>query len=138
MKQHVALVALVVADYDEAIAWYTEKLGFILVEDTSDERQGPGRRWVVVRPPNGSKEGGSGTAFLLAKASNEQQKAAIGNQTGGRVFLFLHTDDFQRDFAAYKARGVTFVRGPNQESYGKVAVFTDLYGNRWDLIQPAS
>ncbi len=131
MKQHLALVALVVADYDEAIAWYTGKLGFTLVEDMPDERQGAGRRWVVVRPA-----GGTGTAFLLAKASNEQQKAAIGNQTGGRVFLFLHTDDFERDYRAYSSRGVTFVRGPNAESYGKVAVFADLYGNRWDLIEP--
>ena len=131
MKQHVAMVALVVADYDEAIAWYTQKLGFTLVEDSSDERQGAGRRWVVVRPA-----GSAGTAFLLAKASNDQQKAAVGNQTGGRVFLFLHTDDFNRDYAAYKSRGVSFVRGPAEEAYGKVAVFADLYGNRWDLIQP--
>ncbi len=133
MTQHLALVALVVADYDEAIAWYTQKLGFTVAEDASDERQGAGRRWVVVKPA-----GSSGTAFLLAKASNEQQKAAIGNQTGGRVFLFLHTDDFDRDYAAYKARGVSFVRGPNDEAYGKVAVFADLYGNRWDLIEPKS
>jgi catechol 2,3-dioxygenase-like lactoylglutathione lyase family enzyme len=133
VKQHLALVALVVADYDEAIAWYTEKLGFTLVEDSSDERQGAGRRWVVVKPA-----GSSGTGFLLAKASDDWQKAAIGNQTGGRVFLFLHTDDFERDYKAYTSRGVTFVRGPNREAYGKVAVFTDLYGNRWDLIEPKS
>jgi catechol 2,3-dioxygenase-like lactoylglutathione lyase family enzyme len=132
MKQHLALVAIVVADYDEAIAWYTEKLGFTLVQNTPDTRQGAGRRWVVVRPA-----GGAGTAFLLAKASNEEQKRAIGNQTGGRVFLFLHTDDFDRDYRAYSGRGVSFVRGPAQETYGKVAVFTDLYGNRWDLIEPA-
>lgn len=131
MKQHLALVALVVADYDEAIAWYTGKLGFTLVEDSSDARQGPGRRWVVVKPA-----GSTGAAFLLAKASNDQQKQAVGNQTGGRVFLFLHTDDFARDYAAYSSRGVTFVRGPTEEAYGKVAVFTDLYGNRWDLIEP--
>ncbi len=131
MKQHLALVALVVADYDEAVAWYTEKLGFTLVQNTPDTRQGAGRRWVVVRPA-----GGTGTAFLLAKASNEEQKRAIGNQTGGRVFLFLHTDDFDRDYRAYSSRGVTFVRGPAEEAYGKVAVFTDLYGNRWDLIEP--
>ena len=131
MKQHVALVALVVADYDEAIAWYTGKLGFALIEDRPDARQGPGRRWVVMAPP-----GSTGTAFLLARASNERQQQAIGNQAGGRVFLFLHTDDFQRDYDDYRARGVTFVRGPSQEPYGQVAVFTDLYGNRWDLIEP--
>jgi len=131
MKQHLALVALVVADYDEAIAWYTEKLGFTLGQNTPDTRQGAGRRWVVVRPT-----GSVGTAFLLAKASNDEQKRAIGNQTGGRVFLFLHTDDFDRDYRAYSSRGVAFVRGPAEEAYGKVAVFTDLYGNRWDLIEP--
>ena len=131
MKQHLALVALVVADYDEAIAWYTEKLGFTLVQNTPDTDQGAGRRWVVVRPT-----GSAGTAFLLAKASNDEQKRAIGNQAGGRVFLFLHTDDFDRDYRTYSSRGVAFVRGPAEEAYGKVAVFTDLYGNRWDLIEP--
>jgi catechol 2,3-dioxygenase-like lactoylglutathione lyase family enzyme len=130
-KQHIALVAIVIADYDEAIAWYTGKLGFELVEDSDDTRQGAGRRWVVVKPA-----GSSGTAFLLAKASNERQQQAIGNQTGGRVFLFLHTDDFERDYRDYSSRGVSFVRGPAQEAYGKVAVFEDLYGNRWDLIEP--
>ena len=129
MKQHVALIAIVVADYDEAIAWYTEKLGFTLVEDT---RQSPDKRWVVVAPA-----GSTGAAFLLAKAANERQKQAIGNQTGGRVFLFLHTDDFERDYQAYKERGVAFVEEPRREAYGSVAVFTDLCGNRWDLIQPA-
>ena len=128
MKQHLALVALLVADYDEAIAWYTQKLGFALVEDTPLT---PGKRWVVVKPA-----GDAGTALLLAKAANEPQKQAIGRQTGGRVFLFLHTDDFQRDHAAYKQHGVAFVEGPRQEPYGTVAVFTDLYGNRWDLIEP--
>jgi catechol 2,3-dioxygenase-like lactoylglutathione lyase family enzyme len=128
MKQRIALVAIVVADYDEAIAWYTEKLGFTLVEDTP---MTPGKRWVVVKPP-----GDAGTALLLAKAANEPQKRAIGRQTGGRVFLFLHTDDFQRDYAAYKQRGVAFVEGPREEPYGTVAVFSDLYGNRWDLIGP--
>jgi catechol 2,3-dioxygenase-like lactoylglutathione lyase family enzyme len=118
MKQRIALVAVVVADYDEAIAWYTQKLGFVLVEDTP---MTPGKRWVVVKP---------------AKAANEQQKEAIGRQTGGRVFLFLHTDDFQRDHTIYKKRGVAFVEGPREEPYGSVAVFTDLYGNRWDLIEP--
>lgn len=131
MKQHLALVSILVADYDEALAWYTEKLGFTVVQDSDDTRQGAGRRWVVVRPA-----GSTGTGLLLAKASNEDQRRAIGNQTGGRVFLFLHTDDFDRDFRAYSSRGVTFVRGPAEEAYGKVAVFTDLYGNRWDLIEP--
>jgi catechol 2,3-dioxygenase-like lactoylglutathione lyase family enzyme len=128
MKQRIALVAIVVADYDEAIAWYTEKLGFTLVEDTALT---PGKRWVVVKPP-----GDGGTALLLAKAANEPQKQAIGRQTGGRVFLFLHTDDFRRDHAAYKQRGVAFVEGPREEPYGTVAVFADLCGNRWDLIEP--
>ena len=128
MKQRIALVAVVVGDYDEAIAWYTQKLGFTLIEDTP---MTPGKRWVVVKP-----SGDAGTALLLAKAANESQKEAIGRQTGGRVFLFLHTDDFQRDHAAYTQRGVAFVEGPRQEPYGTVAVFTDLYGNRWDLIEP--
>jgi catechol 2,3-dioxygenase-like lactoylglutathione lyase family enzyme len=128
MKQRIALVAIVVGDYDEAIAWYTGKLGFTLVEDTP---MTPGKRWVVIKPP-----GDGGTALLLAKAANEPQKQAISRQTGGRVFLFLHTDDFRRDHAAYKRRGVAFVEGPRQEPYGTVAVFTDLYGNRWDLIEP--
>ncbi len=128
MKQHLALVAIVVADYDEAIAWYTEQLGFELLED---KPQTADKRWVVVAP-----RGGTGTGLLLAKAVNERQKRAIGSQSGGRVFLFLHTDDFHRDHALYKQRGVTFVEGPRQEGYGTVAVFTDLYGNRWDLIEP--
>jgi len=130
MKQHIALVSIVVDDYDRAIAWYTGKLGFTLVEDTPDTRQGPDRRWVVVAPP-----GSTGTALLLARAANEQQRAVIGAQTGGRVFLFLHTDDFERDYRDYLSRGVTFVREPSREPYGQVAVFTDLYGNRWDLIE---
>jgi catechol 2,3-dioxygenase-like lactoylglutathione lyase family enzyme len=121
------LVAIVVADYDEAIAWYTRKLGFTLVEDTPQTVE---KRWVVVAPP-----GGSGTALLLAKAANDRQKQAIGAQSGGRVFLFLHTDDFRRDHAAYTERGVRFVRAPSEEPYGRVAVFEDLYGNRWDLIE---
>ena len=129
MKQRIALVAIVVGDYDEAIAWYTQKLGFTLVEDTP---MAPGKRWVVVKP-----SGDAGTALLLAKAANEPQKQAIGRQTGGRVFLFLHTDDFQRDHAAYKQRGVAFVEGPREEPYGTVAVWEDLYGTAWDLIQPA-
>jgi catechol 2,3-dioxygenase-like lactoylglutathione lyase family enzyme len=132
VKQHLALVSIVVADYDEALAWYTGKLGFTVIQNSEDTRQGAGRRWVVVRPA-----GSVGAGFLLAKASNEEQRRAIGNQTGGRVFLFLHTDDFDRDYRAYASRGVTFVRGPSQEAHGKVAVFADLYGNRWDLIEPA-
>jgi catechol 2,3-dioxygenase-like lactoylglutathione lyase family enzyme len=128
MKQHIALVAIVVDDYDRAIAWYTERLGFELLEDTP---QTADKRWVVVAP-----RGGTGTGLLLAKAANERQKQAIGSQSGGRVFLFLHTDDFHRDHALYKQRGVAFVEEPRQEAYGIVAVFTDLYGNRWDLIEP--
>jgi len=131
MTQHIALISIVVDDYDRAIAWYTGKLGFTLVEDTPDTRQGPDRRWVVVAPA-----GSTGTALLLARAANERQKAVIGAQTGGRVFLFLHTDDFERDYRAYLSRGVTFVREPSREPYGQVAVFADLYGNRWDLIEP--
>jgi len=130
MTQHIALISIVVDDYDRAIAWYTGKLGFTLVEDTPDTRQGPDRRWVVVAPA-----GSTGTALLLARAANERQKAVIGAQTGGRVFLFLHTDDFERDYRAYLSRGVTFVREPSREPYGQVAVFADLYGNRWDLIE---
>ena len=127
MKQRIGLVTLVVDDYDEAISYYTAKLGFALVEDTA---LAEGKRWVVVAP-----QGAPGSWLLLAKAASPQQKRAVGAQAGGRVFLFLHTDDFARDFAAYKERGVTFVEAPRQESYGTVAVFTDLYGNRWDLIE---
>jgi catechol 2,3-dioxygenase-like lactoylglutathione lyase family enzyme len=120
-------VALVVRDYDEAIAFYTESLGFLLIEGTD---LGNGKRWVRVRPP-----GSTGTDLLLAKAGNDEQSSRIGNQTGGRVFLFLHTDDFWRDYRAMTARGVKFVRPPSEESYGTVAVFEDLYGNQWDLLQ---
>ena len=127
-SQTIAHIALVVSDYDEAIDWYTRVLGFDLVEDTPRE---PGKRWVLVAPP-----GGNGTALLLARAANPEQACRIGNQTGGRVFLFLHTDDFERDYAAYVARGVRFIETPRRESYGSVVVFEDLYGNRWDLIQP--
>jgi catechol 2,3-dioxygenase-like lactoylglutathione lyase family enzyme len=126
--QRLALVALVVNDYDEAIDYYVRVLGFTLREDTP---QAEGKRWVVVSPP-----GGVGTGLLLARAANDPQRRAVGLQTGGRVFLFLHTDDFERDYAAYKKRGVSFVEPPRQESYGKVVVFTDLYGNRWDLVEP--
>jgi catechol 2,3-dioxygenase-like lactoylglutathione lyase family enzyme len=128
MKQQIGLVTLVVDDYDEAIAYYTRKLGFALVDDIALDG---GKRWVVVAP-----RGPAGSGLLLAKAVNERQKQAVGAQTGGRVFLFLHTDDFQRDHAAYKERGVAFVEEPRQEPYGIVAVFTDLYGNRWDLLEP--
>ena len=127
--QSIAHVALVVRDYDEAIAWYTQVLGFELIEDSP---RTPEKRWVLVGPPGG------GTALLLAKAANGEQASRIGNQTGGRVFLFLHTDDFSRDYGAYLARGVKFIELPRQETYGSVVVFEDLYGNRWDLIERAT
>ncbi|MEI6465961.1 MAG: VOC family protein, partial [Verrucomicrobiota bacterium] len=127
MKQILGAVSVVVRDYDEAIAFYTQVLGFHLVEDSP---RGPGRRWVVVAPP-GSTE----CRLLLAKAKNAAELAAVGNQTGGRVFLFLQTDDFARDYAAFRARGVLFAEAPRHEDYGTVAVFTDLYGNKWDLLQ---
>lgn len=123
---HIAKLALLVRDYDEAIAWFTRCLGFELVED---DPRGPGKRWVVVRPP-----GDRGGALLLARATGEQT-AAIGNQSGGRVFLFLETDDFDRDHARMTAEGVRFTETPRSEPYGKVAVFEDLYGNRWDLLE---
>lgn len=125
--QQLARVAILVRDYDEAIAYYTKLLGFTLLEDSP---RGPGKRWVVVAPP-GSRE----AALLLARAATDAQRAAIGNQTGGRVFLFLHTDDFARDYAAYRERGVRFVEEPRDEEYGRVVVFEDLYGNKWDLIE---
>lgn len=128
MRQHIARIALVVADYDDAIAFYTQKLKLELLEDTALT---PEKRWVVVAPP-----GGKECALLLAKAANEEQRKSIGNQTGGRVFLFLYTDDFWRDFENMKAEGIEFVRGPVEEPYGTVAVFKDLYGNLWDFIQP--
>jgi len=128
MTQRLGHVALVVRDYDEAIAFYTQSLGFQLIEDTD---LGDGKRWVLVRPP-----GSTGTDLLLARAVTPEQASRIGNQTGGRVFLFLHTDDFWWDYRAMTARGVKFVRPPSEESYGTVAVFEDLYGNKWDLIQP--
>ncbi len=127
-RQSLVHVAIVVRDYDEAIDYYTRVLGFELLEDTPRE---PGKRWVLVAP-----RGGHGSALLLARAANPEQSSRIGNQTGGRVFLFLHTDDFERDYAAYGARGVRFIEAPRRESYGSVAVFEDLYGNRWDLIEP--
>ncbi len=126
MKQRISLVALVVRDYDEAIAFYTQALGFTLLEDTD---LGDGKRWVRVAPP------GAETALLLAQASDDEQARSIGNQTGGRVGFFLHTDDFWRDHAGMSERGVRFLETPRVESYGTVAVFEDLYGNRWDLLQ---
>lgn len=129
MKQSIGSVALVVRDYNEAIDFYVGILGFTLVEDTFIEAQN--KRWVIVAPP-GSTE----SRLLLAPAVGEEQESRIGNQTGGRVFLFLHTDDFWRDYNAYKSKGVVFVREPAEESYGTVAVFRDLYGNLWDLLQP--
>lgn len=126
---HLALVTLVVRDYDEAIAFYTGPLGFELVEDTD---RGDGSRWVVVRP-----RGGDG-ALLLARAADDDQRASVGAQTGGRVGFFLHTDDFARDHARMTAAGVRFLEEPRHEPYGSVAVFEDLYGNRWDLLQPTA
>ncbi len=126
-SQHIGYVALVVRDYDEAKAYYCGVLRFDLIEDT---RLSEEKRWVLVAPP-GSKE----TRLLLARAATPEQAARIGNQTGGRVFLFLHTDDFWRDYHAMRERGVNFEKGPSEESYGTVAVFQDLYGNRWDLLQ---
>jgi catechol 2,3-dioxygenase-like lactoylglutathione lyase family enzyme len=130
MPQSLAHIALVVRDYDEAIAWFTEKLGFALVEDRYQPDQD--KRWVLVAPPGA---GTSATTILLARAASPEQEAFIGHQSGGRVFLFLRTDDFRRDYEAYRARGVRFVREPSEQPYGKVAVFEDLYGNRWDLVQ---
>ncbi len=127
-KQSLALVSLVVREYDEAIAFYVGVLGFDLIEDTPLADQN--KRWVVVAPP-----GASESRLLLARASGDEQAARIGNQTGGRVFLFLQTDDLDRDYRNYKDKGVVFVRPPKQESYGTVAVFQDLYGNQWDLLQ---
>jgi catechol 2,3-dioxygenase-like lactoylglutathione lyase family enzyme len=128
-RQTIGQVALVVRDYDEAIDFYVGTLGFTLVEDTTI--QGQDKRWVTVAPP-----GSTGSRLLLARAVDNEQSSRVGNQTGGRVFLFLNTDDFWRDFDAYKAKGVVFVREPKVESYGTVAVFRDLYGNLWDLLQP--
>lgn len=130
MRQHLGLTALVVRDYDEAIRFYVDTLGFTLVEDACVPEQD--KRWVVVAPP-----GATESRLLLARAANAEQAARVGDQTGGRVFLFLYTDDFWRDFRAYQARGVVFVREPKVEPYGTVAVFADLYGTLWDLVQPA-
>lgn len=128
MKQVVAHIALVVQDYDEAIDFYTQKLNFDLLEDSYQEAQD--KRWVVVAP-----KGSSGTTLLLARASNAEQAKCVGNQAGGRVFLFLYTDDFWRDYNDLKAKGIEFVREAKEQDYGTVAVFKDLYGNLWDLIE---
>lgn len=129
LKQHIAHIALVVKDYDEAIEFYTKKLHFTLVEDTVLSAT---KRWVLVAPP-----GSEGCRLLLAKAANELQMTRVGNQTGGRVFLFLHTDNFQRDYQNLLDNDIKIVREPSAEAYGTVAVFEDLYGNLWDLIEPA-
>lgn len=128
IEQSIIHIALVVNDYDEAIKFYTEKLNFDLIEDTYQPKQN--KRWVVIAPPNSK-----GTTILLAKASKPEQDAFIGNQTGGRVFLFLKTNDFWRDYNQMNNKGVEFVRAPSEEAYGTVAVFKDLYGNLWDLLQ---
>ena len=128
MNQKLVHIALLVDDYDKAINYYTSKLNFRLVEDTPVNET---KRWVLVAPP-----GTEGANLLLARAANEEQKSRIGNQTGGRVFLFLHTDDFHRDFDQLKANGIKIVRGPIVEAHGTVAVFEDLYGNLWDLVEP--
>ena len=130
MSQSIGLVSVLVRDYDEAIAFYVDILGFERVEDTPIPAQG--KRWVVLAP-----HGGGGAQILLARASSDLQRSRIGDQTGGRVFLFLYTDDIARDYADYQRRGVTFVRGMVKQPYGTVAVFVDLYGNQWDLIERA-
>ena len=127
--QHMALTSLVVKDYDEAIGFFVDTLGFDLIEDTPVPEQD--KRWVVVAP-----KGAAESRILLARAVGDEQISRIGDQTGGRVFLFLYTDDFWRDYAAYRAKGVRFVRPPKEERYGTVAVFEDLYGNMWDLLEP--
>lgn len=127
---HIAHVALIVRDYDEAIAWFTGKLDFAVIEDTKLD---DAKRWVLVAP-----RGAGGTQLLLAKAASPEQEARIGDQSGGRVFLFLHTDDFRRDYELFRQRGVVFRREPRRESYGTVAVLEDLYGNLWDLLEPAT
>jgi catechol 2,3-dioxygenase-like lactoylglutathione lyase family enzyme len=130
MNQRLAYIALLVDDYDKAIDFYTSKLNFKLIEDTTISET---KRWVLVKP-----DGSGGCCLLLAKAANEQQKSIIGNQTGGRVFLFLHTDNFQRDYQNLLNNGIKIVREPVEEKYGIVAVFQDIYGNHWDLIEPIS
>lgn len=133
VRQSLAHVALIVRDYDEALAWFVEKLGFVVVADDYQAEQD--KRWVVVAP-RGVGEGAA--TLLLARAATPEQERFIGNQSGGRVFLFLRTDDFHRDYEAMRSRGVVFVRAPKEEAYGTVAVFVDLYGNLWDLVQFAA
>jgi catechol 2,3-dioxygenase-like lactoylglutathione lyase family enzyme len=128
VNQSIGYVAIVVRDYDEAIDFYVRTLGFSLIEDANIATQK--KRWVLIAPP-----GSTQTKLLLARAENAEQASRIGNQTGGRVFLFLHTDDFWRDYKAFQSRGVDFVREPREESYGTVVVFKDLYGNLWDLLE---
>jgi catechol 2,3-dioxygenase-like lactoylglutathione lyase family enzyme len=130
MTQRLGLVSLVVRDYDEALAFYVGKLGFTLVEDSFVPEQD--KRWVVIEPPGAA---GAGSKLLLARGSNPDQVSRVGNQTGGRVFLFLYTDDFWRDYNAYRAQGIEFAREPSEAPYGTVAVFKDLYGTLWDLVQ---
>ena len=129
MKQRIAQLSLLINDYDEALNFYIQKLHFTLVENTD---MGEGKRWVLIAPP-----GSTGCNLLLAKAINEEQKSRVGNQTGGRVFLFLNTDNFERDYQNLLNQGITIVRKPVKETYGTVAVFADLYGNLWDLIEPS-
>ena len=128
MKQRIAQISLVVRDYDEAVDFYTKKLDFVVIEDTKLSEE---KRWVVIAPA-GAKE----CSLLLAKAANKQQAVSVGNQAGGRVFLFLFTDNFQRDYDKMVSRGINFVRPPKDELYGRVTVFEDLYGNQWDLLEP--
>lgn len=128
MRQRIAQIALVVDDYDEAIQFYTEKLNFVLLEDTVLSET---KRWILIAPKDATE-----CCLLLAKAATDEQKTRIGNQTGGRVFLFLYTDDFWRDYKAMQEKGISFAREPKDENYGTVAVFKDLYGNLWDLIEP--
>ena len=131
MAQTLEYVALVVRDYDEALAFFTRSLGFVVIEDSvAKDRAGNEKRWVLVGPPDSR-----GTSLLLARASTPEESSRIGNQTGGRVFLFLHTDDFWRDYREMLDRGVKFREAPRQETYGTVAVFEDLYGNKWDLLE---
>ncbi|MES2731221.1 MAG: VOC family protein [Bacteroidota bacterium] len=130
MTQQIAHIAIVVDDYDQAIAFYTKKLHFSLIEDTVLSES---KRWVLIAPP-----GSTGCRLLLAQAANEEQRSRVGNQTGGRVLLFLHTDNLQRDYQNLLDQGITIVRAPTTEAWGKVAVFADLYGNLWDLIEPKS
>ena len=132
MRQTIANISYLVQDYDEAIEFFVEKLGFDLVEDTCLEQELPGKRWVIVKP-----KGAKGCSLLLAKAVGVKQISAVGNQSGDRVFLFLHTDDFWRDHESMKLNGIVFPETPRKEAYGTVTVFEDLYGNKWDLIEPS-